>query len=275
MMQTTIVMLLAMSLIPAGDLAAKLLTGSGAASPLFVAWSRFALGALMVLPFVPAGAMRLLRDWRIWLRASFIIGGITSIQMALRSAPIADVFAAFFVGPIISFALSALLLGERITAMRAALLAIGFVGVVLVVRPGFGGNPALLWAMLAGSFYGAFLTASRWLADVGRPRQLVLTQLVAGALVLAPVGLSDLPVLTGKTVVLTLASAGFSMLGNLLLIVAYARAPAAKLAPMVYFQLIAATALGWITFGDLPDGLAWAGLALVAGAGLISALLRR
>ncbi|MCV6587083.1 MAG: DMT family transporter [Marinibacterium sp.] len=275
MLRTTLLMLAAMSLIPAGDLAAKLLTGQGTATPAFVAWSRFALGALMVWPFVPKGALALLRDWRIWFRALLIAGGISSIQVALKHAPIADVFAAFFVGPIVSFVLSALFLGEKVTAARAALLGLGFAGVLLVVRPGLGGDPALLWAVLAGVFYGAYLTASRWLADLGHPRQLILTQLVVGAIVLAPAGLRDLPQPDLATGTLVLASAGLSMLGNLLLVMAYGRAPAARLAPLVYVQLVAATGLGWLAFGDLPDPLAWGGLALVAGAGLASALLRR
>ena len=73
---------------------------------------------------------------------------------------------------------------------------------------------------------------------------------------------------------LTLVSALCSMLGNLLLLYAYRIAPATKLAPLVYFQLIAAVVLGFVIFGDLPDIWTWIGLAVILGAGLTSARLR-
>lgn len=270
-----LIMFLAMSLIPAGDMAGKILTGQHGVSPVFVAWSRFALGLLVILPFVRAPALALLRDWRVWLRALLLAGGILSIQSALKTEPLANVFAAFFVGPILSYALSALWLREPVTWARSALMLLGFCGVLLVVRPGLGGSPGLLLALLAGCFYGAFLTASRWFSHLGTPLALSFTQLAIAGLVLTPFGLANLPALDIETAGLTLASAMGSMLGNLLLLVAYARAPATRLAPLVYFQLIAAAGLGWAVFGDLPDLWTWAGLSLVLGAGLVSALLRR
>lgn len=268
-------MFVAMSMIPAGDLCGKILTGSGLASPTFVAWSRFVIGAALLLPFAPPRALRLLKDWRIWLRASFITGSILSIQMALKTEPIADVFATFFIGPIISYALSILLLGERSTPLRAILMLIGFGGVLLVVRPGMGGSLNLLWALLAGSFYGCFLTASRWLSHVGTPIELSFTQLLISLTLLLPFGISSLPEFSWSTAALTLGSGAFSMAGNLLLLFAYARVEATRLAPMVYFQLIAAVALGWVFFADLPDLITWGGLAVVITAGLTSASLRR
>lgn len=91
--------LVAMMLIPAGDTAGKVLT-SGGVAPVFVAWSRFALGALLLAPFaIRAVDPRLFLDWRVWVRALFIVCGIVSILTALRTEPIANVFGAFFVGP--------------------------------------------------------------------------------------------------------------------------------------------------------------------------------
>jgi drug/metabolite transporter (DMT)-like permease len=275
MLKAVLIMFVAMSLIPAGDMAGKLLTGAHGVSPIFVAWSRFALGVLMILPFTPRSALALLRDPRIWFRALLLAGGIFSIQTALKTEPLADVFAAFFIGPILSYMLSALLLREPTTTLRSLLMLTGFAGVLLVVRPGFGGTTGLAWALLAGCFYGSFLTASRWLSHLGSPRALSFTQLFVSALVLLPLGLMHLPTLTPAVAGYTTLSALGSMLGNLLLLVAYARAPSTKLAPLVYFQLIAATGLGWAVFNDFPDAITWAGLALVLLSGLASAALRR
>ena len=131
-------MLLAMTLIPAGDTAGKLLGEAGVA-PVFTAWSRFTLGAVMILPFVARiMPLALFADWRIWLRGLLLAGGILSILTALRTEPIADVFGAFFIGPILAYVLSAWLLREGFSPLRIILLLLGFCGDLLVVRPGFG-----------------------------------------------------------------------------------------------------------------------------------------
>lgn len=273
--KAVIIMFIAMSMIPAGDTAAKLLTGSAQVSPLFVAWSRFTIGALAILPFVPGVTWALFANWRIWLRGLILAAGITSIQFALRSEPIADVFAAFFIGPIFSYILSVFFLRERVTWLRSALMALGFMGVLLVVRPGLGGSSGLFFAVFAGLCYGAFLTTTRWLSTLAPPVALVFTQLAISTVMLAPFGLAHLPAFTPSIAGLTLLSGLFSMLGNLLLLYAYRIAPATQLAPMVYFQLIAATGLGWAVFSDLPEILTWVGLVVVIGSGITSARLRR
>lgn len=272
---TVLIMLVAMSLIPLGDTAGKLLTQAGVA-PFFVAWSRFLLGAVMAAPFAASAfEVRLLRDWRIWLRAGFIVASISCILTALETEPIANVFGAFFVGPILSYFLSCGLLGERWNWARGVLLLVGFCGVLMVVKPGFGMTPGLGFAAMAGTFYGLFLTANRWMAGVARPRALLLSQLIIGAIVLAPLGLRAMPEFTPELGVLVALSAGGSMLGNFLLIIAYNRASAGTLAPFVYFQLIAATAFGWIVFADLPDALSALGLSVLLLAGLATLVLRR
>ncbi len=105
-------MFIAMSLIPAGDSAGKILTSGMGVAPVFVAWSRFAIGALMVLPFLPRGTWALMRDWRLWLRAATLALGITCIQTALQTEAIANVFAAFFIGPMVSYLLAAFSCGS-------------------------------------------------------------------------------------------------------------------------------------------------------------------
>ncbi|MFG6595588.1 DMT family transporter [Sulfitobacter sp. 1A13368] len=271
------IMFIAMSLIPAGDSAGKILTSGMGVAPVFVAWSRFAIGALMVLPFLPRGTWGLMRDWRLWLRAGTLALGITCIQTALRTEAIANVFAAFFIGPMISYLLAAIFLRERISLLRSALILMGFCGVLLVVRPGLGGGtggPGLMFAVAAGLFYGVFLTMSRWLSDLAPPLALTFTQLAMSAVMLLPLGLMNLPAATLPVAGLATASALFSMLGNLLLLYAYRRAPATRLAPLVYFQLIAAVLLGLFLFSTLPDALTWAGLAVIITAGITSARLR-
>ncbi|WP_298437026.1 DMT family transporter [uncultured Jannaschia sp.] len=269
-------MFVAMSLIPLGDSAGKLLTTAHGASPFFVAFSRFAVGAAMVAVIL-GGRVEwgLYRDWRVWFRAFLIAAGIACILNALRTEDIATVFGAFFVGPIFSYVLSVWLLGERVRPLQSVLLAVGFCGVLLVVRPGFGMTAGLGFAVAAGLFYGAFLTASKWLAEIAPPRQLMLTQTLLGTVMLAPLGLVELPEATVAVTGLVLVSGLASATGNLLLVLAYRRSSATMLAPFVYFQLISATALGWLVFGTWPDPLALAGLFILVAAGFGTLALRR
>lgn len=269
-------MLVAMTLIPTGDAAGKVLTASLGVAPGFVAFSRFVVGAAMFAALLGGRVdWRLYRDWRIWLRAALIAAGIASILTALRTEQFATVIGAFFIGPIVSYALSVWLLGERVTPARTALLMLGFCGVLLVVRPGFGMTAGLGFALLAGLFYGAFLTASRWLHAAAAPRQLMLSQTLLGTALLLPLGLLDLPAPSPATVALVLWSGVASATGNLLLVMAYRRTEAAQLAPFVYFQLVSALWLGWAVFGTLPDSLALLGLAVIALSGFGTLALRR
>lgn len=274
MQRAVLIMFVAMSLIPAGDSAGKLLTSVHGAAPVFVAWSRFALGTLLVLPFLPAGSLALLRNWRVWIRAAVLACGITSIQTALQTADVATVFAAFFIGPMFSYVLAAIFLREPVTWLRSLLILLGFAGVLLVVQPGADVDAGILWAIAAGLCYGTFLTMSRWLSGLGHPLALTFTQLSISAVLLLPLGLLHLPQATPAIAGLTLASAACSMLGNLLLLFAYRINRATVVAPLIYFQLIAAVLLGWAIFGDLPQAHTWAGLLLIIGAGIASTRLR-
>ncbi|MEM9973511.1 MAG: DMT family transporter [Pseudomonadota bacterium] len=277
MLRAALMMILGMALIPLGDSAGKAAMDAFDVSPIFVAWTRFALGALMLLPFLGSAALepRHLIDPRIVFRGLLIVGGIVSILTSLQTEPLPNVFAAFFIGPIVAYGLSIWLLGETANPARTVLLAVGFFGVLLVVRPGFGMSPGLAFALLAGVFYGSYLTASRWLSGVATARALLFTQLVVGAVALAPLALGKTPIMGLAVFALLAASAAASLSGNLLLVLAHRRAPASRLAPFVYFQLVAATAFGWLFFGDLPDALALSGLALLMVTGFATLALRR
>jgi drug/metabolite transporter (DMT)-like permease len=273
MLRAVLLMICAMTLIPSGDAAAKLLTGGQGVAPIWAAWSRFLIGTLIILPFTPKDAWRHLLDWRIILRALCITGGIFCILNALQREPMANVFGAFFFGPILAYVLSWWLLKETVRTGRTVLLLIGFLGVLLVVRPGFGMTTGLLWAVAAGTFYGCFLTTSRWIADVAPARVLLFSQLIIPTIVTTPLALFAWPDLTMPVVGLATASAVGSMSGNLLLIFALRLQPGTKMAPFVYFQLVAATALGWLVFNTLPDTLTWIGLGVLIASGFGSLLL--
>lgn len=262
----------AMTLIVSGDTAGKVLSEAGA-SPLFVAWARFAMGVLIVLPFAGLRRAELprLADAAIIGRGVLIAGGVGAILTALSTVPMADAFGAFFVGPIVSYILAALFLGERITLWRSVLLVMGFAGVLLVVKPGFGASAGILYAVLAGVFHGSYLALTKATAGRYRPRFLLVSQLGVAAIALSPVLLiTHAPALTGWAITLLVISALGSAMGNLILVQVNRHARASVIAPLIYTQLIAATVLGWLVFGDWPDLIAFVGLAVIFASGFLS-----
>lgn len=261
----------AMFLIVGSDAAATRLTGAGFPQT-FVAWTRFAMAAVLLAPFcgVRLREVRLFIDWRLILRTMLIVCGIICILTALKTEKMPNVFGAFFIGPVISYFLSALLLGERISLPRTVLLGISFAGVMLVVKPGFGMTIGLGFAFLAGCFHGAYLVATRWLAGSYRPRFLLLSQLVIGAIALSPFAIVEVPVIGGGALALIVMSALGSAFGNLLLVLVNRTTPAGIVAPLIYSQLIAAMVIGWVVFRDWPDGLSLIGLAVIMVAGVSS-----
>lgn len=266
----------AMFLIVGGDVAGTLLTREGV-SPVFVAWSRFAVAAVVLAPFCGVRITEVPRlfDWRLLLRAALIVGGISSILTALTTEPIANVFGAFFVSPVVAFGLSILLFKERAGWARTMLLILGFVGVLIVVRPGFGMTVGLGFAVLAGVFHGCYLTATKWVATDYRPRLLLLSQLVIGTLILAPVGIGAIPAVTWPLALLVLISALGSAFGNLLIVLASRVADASLIAPLIYSQLIHAAFLGWLVFGEWPDLQSFFGLLLILATGLATLVLAK
>ncbi|MCV0427438.1 MAG: DMT family transporter [Roseibium sp.] len=267
----------AVTLIVMGDTCGKLLTAGGV-NPFIVAFSRFVIGALALWPLARIKLPELLayRDWRVILRAVFITCAICFILTALKTEPIANVFGAFFVGPIISYVLAVIFLSERPSRIHSVLLILGFVGVLLVVKPGFGASAGILFAVLAGVCYGCYLFMTKLLAGAMRPSLLLMSQLLIGSVLLAPFGLSfGMPEQSTSFWALIVLSALGSAAGNYLLVVANKMADASLVAPLVYSKLVAATVLGILVFGDWPDDVAMFGLMLIAFSGLGSLAARR
>jgi drug/metabolite transporter (DMT)-like permease len=274
MLKAMLIMLVAMSAIPAGDAASKILTSELGVAPTYVVWTRFLIGGLVILPFTWRAGLSVWRDWRVWFRAVLIALGISCITRTLQLAPLADVFGAFFIGPLVSFLLSVWLLKERASAVQAVLVLLGFVGVLLIVRPGFEASAGLGWALLAGCLYGAFLTASRWLAGSVALGGLMITQMVGSVVLVTPFVFGQFPEFTPQIAKLTVISALGSMIGNVLMLFAYKMHEASKLATFVYFQLISAVVLGWLIFGEWPDVWVIAGMCMIVVAGCASAVLQ-
>jgi len=272
-------MIVGMLFIPLGDAFAKLAMESTDYSAPALTWARFVLGAILVVPLALALGHFRGADRRFWLaqavRGTLLCSAITCIITAERQVPLADAFGAFFVGPVVATILARAVLGETVRHLEWASVAVGFAGVLLVVKPGFAMAPGIVWALAAGCFYGAYLTATRWARAVGPALGQLAGQLAFGALLLTPFVWTEMMGLGLQAPDLLFGSGVASAIGNLLAIMAFGFARAATLTPLAYTQLISATVLGWLVFADRPDTVTAIGLAVVLAAGLSPLFARR
>lgn len=269
-------MTVGMILIPVGDALAKFISTQSTYTPGFLAWSRFAFGVIFLLP---VGLLLKVFDgrdrafyYRQALRGFCISMTLVFIITAVTLSPLADVFGAFFIGPIIATILSVLILGERVSWLGWLSVVLGFIGVIMVVQPGFHGSSGVYYALLAGIFYGSFLTATRWAANSGPPFAQLIAQTLFGFVFLLPFGINGIYNLSGdglQTPTLILLMGFTSAAANLASIMALKRASAAYLAPVVYLQVVAATIISVMFFKDSINALAMAGLAVIVFTGIL------
>ncbi len=238
-----------------------------------VAWCRYVFHAA-TLPFVAAraGGFASLRSRSLGLqllRSLFLLGSTVLFWLALTFIPLADATAVSFVGPLMLTALSVPFIKEKVGPRRWAAVGVGFLGALLVIRPGPSmAEPAALIPLSSAACFAGYAICTRilsrydpwsttliWSASVG----LVLLSLLVPFHWQAPgpmgwIGLVFLGCL--------------GSLGHLLMILAYARAPASTLAPLSYLQLIWSTVVGLVLFGNFPDAWTLGGGAVIAASGL-------
>lgn len=270
LIKTAFLVVSSVTLIVIGDTAGKHLTALGF-DPFFVACARFVIAALILLPFsgFQFKEIKLLFTWPILFRSALIAGGIVCVLTALKTEQLANVFGAFFIAPIIAFILSATILKERVTFIRLVLVIFGFIGVLLVVKPGFGVTRGIGLGFLAGCIHGTYIVTTRWLANKYRPRFLLISQLIIGSFLILPLNIGlQLPSLNLTTIILLAISALGSAFGNLIIVLASRAAPASIIAPLIYSQLVMATIFGYFVFNDLPDQIALIGLVIIVLSGI-------
>lgn len=272
-----------MLLLPIGDAFAKAAAEAGGYSGFANAWARFVVGVFLIVPIaVLSNSFRGLgRDF---YTAQLIRGALVAVTISLMTtavslAPLADVYGAFFASPLVATLWARFALKERVGRLEWTALAIGFAGVLLVVKPSGEMNLGLLCALAAGCTFGTFLAVTRWTAASGPPMAQMAGQLTVAVALLSPLAIGEFVSETGEVAApaaeFLLGSGLASTIANLLSIFAFRAAPAALLAPVVYLQLLSATAVGWWAFGDAPDIWAAVGLVVIALSGVGRFLWRR
>lgn len=254
------------------DAAAKYLVGIH--TLFLVVWARYAGQMLVVTPIAWHRAghgfwrtknlrMQLLRSLCLVVATACFFG-------ALRFLPLAEGSAISFLAPMFAIMLSMRVLGEKPTRARWLSCVGGFVGIVILVRPGSAVfHPATALLLLCAVSNAMYQLLTRKL-----PGDSPYTTLFYSALVGTVILTLGLPFVDTFAHVTLLHAGLFMLLGVLagighgMLIAAYLRAPASMLVPFTYLQMIWATAYGFVVFGQLPDGLSALGMGVIVASGV-------
>ncbi|MEC8294186.1 MAG: DMT family transporter [Pseudomonadota bacterium] len=265
---------------PLGDALAKLLYGALPLGMLILA--RFLFQAVILAPMVAATH----RPWRVrgrvlrlvvWRTVLHILG-IGMMFTALGYLPLADAVAIAFVMPFIMLLLGKYVLNEQVGPRRLIACVVGFIGTLLVIQPSFAavGWPAMLPLGVAVVF-ALFMLATRQIAKETDPISLQAVSGTIASVALLPLmaigHMLEWPGLqfampTAQEAWLVVAIGSVGTLAHLMMTWSLRYAPSTTLAPMQYLEIPFATAIGWLIFADLPNGLAAIGILITLAAGL-------
>lgn len=235
---------------------------------------RYLSGFLWVLPF--------LNPWRVpgvlvsrkpllqMLRGTLLLASTALNFVAIQYLQLAQTVSIMFLAPLIVSLAAGPLLGEWVGPRRLIAIFIGFVGVIVITRPGSGAiHPAALLSVCGMLCYATILLMTRRLSAVDSPETTMFYSSLLGVIVLLPVAFMVWRTPQTAFEWLVVAIIGLcGSAGHWLLIQAQRFTDASLLAPFLYSQIVWMTAAGYIFFGELPDRWTFVGSAIVVASGL-------
>jgi drug/metabolite transporter (DMT)-like permease len=239
-----------------------------------VVWARYAGQMVVVTPYVwHRGGPGFWRTRRLPLqlfRSSLLLIATFCFFAALRYLPLAEASAIIYLAPMIIVVLSGPLLGERPNRWRWATTITGFIGILIVLRPGSAVfHPAVLLLIATAMFTALYYLLTRKLAGEDKHTTLFYSALVGTvglSLFLPWAAIEGLPGPRDGALFLLLGI--LAGLGHAFIIGAYQAAPASLLTPFTYLQMLWATGYGYLIFGQLPDRVSALGMAVIVGSGV-------
>ena len=245
-----------------------------------ITWARYFFTVFFTLPFMffffrenlthtTQPKLQILRGLTLFIANVLFFYSISIISMA-KALTLA------FVAPLITTALSPFVLGEKVGIRRWSAVIVGFIGSLIVIRPGFiDFNLASIAALGTGFFYGIYLIITRKLHTSDSPLLTLLLTGVVGVVVASFI----VPVVwinpTFNQWSLLALMGIFACLGHLFLILSLRYADASKLAPFGYFEIVTNLILGYYFFGDFPHYWTWLGLTIIVCSGIYIFLRER
>lgn len=208
------------------------------------------------------------------LRSLIMLGQMSAFIFAVSYLPLADVGAIFAVAPLLVMLLASVFLGEKIGPRRAAAVAFGFIGVLIIIRPGTGVfDPISLIVLGGASCWAVFQTLLRVVGRRDSVETTTLFSAVVGCAAFSMVAPFVWRAPESMTWIWLLVLGLFGSIGHYLLSTAFRHAPASTLQPFAYTMPVWAAVMGWLVFSDIPDRWTLIGGGIVIASGLYA--LRR
>mgnify|MGYP001262653304 FL=1 len=270
-MKAIILNLSAWVMLPIMDGFAKYL--SSTLPVLQITWSRYFFTVVIVLPIMlvffrknltwtEQPKLQLIRGLLLFCANILFFYSISIISLA-KALTLA------FISPLIVTALSPILLGEKVGFRRWAAVITGFIGSLIVIRPGFLEiNLASIAALGTGVLYGFYLIVTRKLHNSDSP---LLTLLLTGVVGII-IGSMIMPTVWVQPTItewyMMFAIGFFASIGHLFLILSLKYADASKLAPFAYFEILTNIIIGYFFFNHFPDYWHFLGLFIIISSGI-------
>ncbi len=206
------------------------------------------------------------------IRGLCVVGSSILFVYGVRQMTMAQATTISFLSPLLITILSIPLLGETVGPRRWAAVAVGMLGMLVVVRPGLGGfQPAALFGVASAFCWALALIITRKISNSDTPQTTVLWSAGIGTAVLSLIlpfqAIWPTPKQLGLSLILGVLASG----GQWVVILAHRIAPASLLAPFFYSQLLWVSVLGFLVFGNLPDIWTIVGATIIAASGLYTA----
>ncbi|MFT4149883.1 MAG: DMT family transporter [Paracoccaceae bacterium] len=274
-----VLMLAFCALAPLLDVSSKLATETLPVGQITTA--RFVVQAALMLPVVLWMRLPLRVSprmaGRVLLRALFLILSTYSFVAAVSFMAIADALAIAFVEPFVLLILGHFLFGDQVGPRRIAACAVGFLGAMLVIQPSLAAfGLRALWPLGTAFCFAFYMLSTRAISASLHPVTMQFHTAVAGMVVMLPImvamdgsGTSFDPAMPQGIAWLWLFGMGFwATVSHMCMTYALKFAPTTVLAPLHYSEIVVSVTLGYLVFGDFPNLIAWAGIALIVASGL-------
>ena len=240
---------------------------------LQITWARYFFTVAFVFPIM----LFFYKKQLVWsdkpklqiFRGLILLSANICFFYAISVISLAKALTLAFIAPLIVTAFSPILLGEKVGYRRWTAVAVGFIGSLIVIRPGFlEFNLASMAALATGFFYGFYLIITRKLSTSDNPLLTLLITGMVGALLVSLIipfywvkpTLNQWSLMAGIGV--------FACIGHLFLILSLKYADASKLAPLGYTEIIPNVMIGYYFFSELPDKWTYVGLLIIVLSGL-------
>ena len=264
-------MLCAMFLFSAGDTVAKLLTDDF--HPVQIIWFRqlgLLCGVLILLSMKGRSVLHTKQPALQITRGVLVVASSLLFVFAVRHVPLVDAVAASFVAPFFLTIMGAFILKETVGIRRWSAVVVGFIGALIVVRPGMGViHPAVMLVILAAAFYSARQVIGRLLADTDKTTTTIAyTAITASTIISVPLLFYWHWPTTNLQWLLLIAMSLMAAVAEILVIKSLEISEATVVAPIHYTLIIWGTVYGYFVFNQLPDTWTIVGASIIVCAGL-------